>query len=237
VLRVDRHAALADTAKDRRVLNEIAIDAMRRFGVKLHAYCLMDNHLRALIQIHDRRLAKTLRHVATRYSRYRRRTLHIAEHLFERPYKAQRIESDIDFLNLLRCIHLNPVIANKVVAPGDYPWSSHRAYVGYKSNALINTEFGLSLLASDAIQARAAYKQFIEEEMPGSAPPTEIAVKSHSVSSRTTADQLLGVAASDETPSPTSSPRSEPTRTSARTSARLDQIRARKNSRRFLSFY
>jgi REP element-mobilizing transposase RayT len=163
VLSGNRRKALFSAVDDRRALNAIAIDALQRFDATLHAYCLMPNHFRALVQIDDRAVSKALRQIATRYSRHRQRHLKPAPHLFERPYTAQRVETDGDFLNLLRHIHLTPVIANRVIAPDDYLWSSHRAYLGYKSVARITTDFGLSLLAADPAQARVAYHQFIAD--------------------------------------------------------------------------
>ena len=162
VLRVTRREVLASNAQDRRALNEIAIDTMRRYGIVLHAYCLLPHQLRALIQVDTRHLPKALRRIAIRFARYRHPKERIPQ-LFERPYAAQQIETEADFLVLLRSMHLSPVIANLVVTPDDYPWSSHHAYLGFRSNALIATERGLSLLAAEPTQARTAYHRFIIE--------------------------------------------------------------------------
>jgi putative transposase len=161
LLRGKRREALFSSADDRRALNEIAIDVLQRFDARLHAYCLMPTQFRFLVCIHDRLLTKALRTIATRYSMSRQRSMQAASHLFERPYKAERVDTDGDFLQLLRSIHLMPVVANEVVSPADYLWSSHRAYLGYKSVATIDTEFGLSLLSADSMQARIAYPHFI----------------------------------------------------------------------------
>jgi REP element-mobilizing transposase RayT len=163
VLSGNRRKELFATVHDRRALNAIAIETLHRFNATLHAYCLLSNHFRALVQIDDRLLIKALRRIAAQYSRHRQRHSKSSRHLFERPYTAQRIDTDGDFLNLLRCIHLNPVLANKVVAPADYLWSSHRAYLGYRSVAKITTDFGLSLFAASPAQARVAYHQFIAD--------------------------------------------------------------------------
>jgi len=160
VLRGNRREVLTHNAQDRRALNEIAIATLRHYDIVLHGYCLMPHQLRALIQVDRRCLSKALRRVATRYARYRHPERSKPD-LFERPYTAQRIDPKDEFLTCLRSIHLNPVVANKVVAPDDYPWSSHPAYVGYRSNALITTAYGLSLLADDPARARTAYHQFI----------------------------------------------------------------------------
>jgi len=160
VLRGNRRETLTNNAQDRRALNEIAIATLRRYDIALHGYCLMPHQLRALIQIDERSLSNALRRVAVGFARYRHphRT---KPDLFERPYLAQRIDPEKEFLDCLRSMHLNPVRANKVVAPDDYPWSSHPAYLGYRSNALITTAYGLSLLDSDPAKARTAYHQFI----------------------------------------------------------------------------
>lgn len=159
----NRRDPLFSSVEDRRALNRIAFDAMRRYGATLHAYCLMSNHFRVLMQVEDRFLIRSLRRITRLYSHHKQRHLKTPLHLFERPYKAERVETGSDFLQLLRHIHLSPVIANKVVTPGDYLWSSHRAYLGYPSVARVQTEFGLSLFAADPARARVAYHQYIAE--------------------------------------------------------------------------
>jgi REP element-mobilizing transposase RayT len=161
VLRGGGREPLAACARDRRVLNHLAIDTIQRFDIRLHGYCLLANQLRALIQVDERVLIETLRRIAVRYSRYRRIQSTFPGAAFERPYLAQKVESDSEFLEVLRHIHLSPVTGNHVVSLDDYLWSSHRAYIGYKSNALITTDYGLSLFSQDPSRARAAYHQFI----------------------------------------------------------------------------
>jgi len=172
VLRGNRREVLTNNAPDRRALNEITIAMLRRYEIVLHGYCLMPHQLRALIQVDERCLTHALRGVATRYTRYRHPE-RSAPALFERPYIAQRIDGKTDFLTCLRSMHLNPVLANKAVVPDDYPWSSHPAYLGYRSNALITTDYGLSLLANDPARARAAYHQFIAEGMAATVKSTD----------------------------------------------------------------
>src|SRR5215471_5313686 len=161
VLRGNRREPLFTTPDDRRALNKIAIDSLQRFCATLHAYCLMPNHFRALLQIDDRLLDPALRKLATRYSRYRERNSEFGGRPFEPPFDARRIQSRREFLSVLRGIHLTPVTANLVVEPEDYRWSSHRAYLGYKSVARITTNFTLSLLDPNQIRARVAFKRLM----------------------------------------------------------------------------
>ena len=191
VLRGNGREALFATAQDRRILNAIATEALRRFRATLHGYCLLPNQFRFLVHIDDRLLLRAVRTLVTRYTKYRAQldqvsASHslrdkaqkgkpqngkpeslqepvISKQLFERPYHVQRIHTEREFLALLRRIHLSPVIANTAVTPADYRWSSHRAYLGFNSVAWINTEYGLSLLSADLTAARIAYPQFVND--------------------------------------------------------------------------
>lgn len=163
VLRGYRRNVLFSTPADRRALNHYAISTMRRFGATLHAYCLLPGQFRFLVQMDDRALIDAVKEIVARYSRHRQRASNLAEQLFERPYTAQRVESETEFLSVLRSIHLGPVVTNATVVPDDYRWSSHRAYMGFKSVAWITTDFGLSLLDADRSRARTAYQKFMAE--------------------------------------------------------------------------
>lgn len=161
VLRGNHREALFGTTADRRVLNDIVADALTRFDCRIHAFCWMTNHLHALVQIAGCPLGKIMQGIAGRYSRYRHKALDTSGHLFEQRYKAKLVEIDAYFLTLLRYIHLNPVKGKIVNHPSDYPWSSHRAYLGAAFIPWLTTDFGLSLFSNDLAQARAAYERFI----------------------------------------------------------------------------
>jgi len=83
--------------------------------------------------------------------------------LFEKRYKAKLVDADTYMFALLRYIHLNPVDANMVTNAADYPWSSHRAYLGLESVAWLTTDFGLGLFGANVAQARQAYALFLAQ--------------------------------------------------------------------------
>jgi len=167
VLRGNHREALFSTDGDRNVLDDIVADALPAFGARLHAYCWMTNHLHTLVQIADRPLGKLMQRIAVRYSRHRHRTLQTAGHLFERRHRAKLIDVDRYFHAVLRYIHLNPVNAGVVKDAADYPWCSHRAYLGLEGIPWVTTEFGLSLFSTDRANARAAYAAFMRTGVPG----------------------------------------------------------------------
>jgi hypothetical protein len=88
-------------------------------------------------------------------------------HLFERRYHAVIVDADEYLLELVRYIHLNPVRAKMVVAPDDYLWTSHHAYLGSQQFSWLHPEFVLSLFHADRPRARVAYEAFIRSTVGG----------------------------------------------------------------------
>jgi hypothetical protein len=84
--------------------------------------------------------------------------------LFERRYKAWLVDVDQYFAALLRYIHRNPVKAHMVARPEEYPWSSHRAYLGETSLPWLTVDFGLALFGKTAETARQSFCQFVAQE-------------------------------------------------------------------------
>jgi putative transposase len=163
ILRGNHREALFDSAHDRNVLNDIVSTAISRFHIRVHAFCWMTNHLHAIVQIAERPLGESMKRVAMRYSRYRHKALRTTGHLFERRYKAKLVDVDGYFLSLLRYVHRNPVKAGMITDPAQYPWSSHRAYLGLDILPWLTTDFGLSLFSNDLHRARVAYRRFIDD--------------------------------------------------------------------------
>lgn len=161
VLRGNHQESLFGRAADRRVLNDIVAEALAKFDGRIHAFCWMTNHLHALVQVANSPLGKIVKCIATRYARYRHKALDTGGHLFERRHTAKLVDVDNYFLTLLRYIHLNPVKGGMVNDPADYPWSSHRAYLGVECISWLTTDFGLSLFSGDRGQARIAYRRLM----------------------------------------------------------------------------
>ena len=162
ILRGNHREPLFGSRRDRHALNAIVSDVLSRFRFRIHAFCWMTNHLHALIQISDQPLGKAMQRIAMRYSRYRHKRLDTTGHLFERRYKAKLIDVDEYFLTLIRYIHLNPVKAGLLIDPADFPWSSHRAYLGIEKLNWLTTDFGLGLFSNDLPKAQAAYARFLD---------------------------------------------------------------------------
>jgi len=160
-LRGNHREDLFDTPEDRAVLNDIVATSIAKYGARVHAFCWMTNHTHLLTQIGETKLGKLVQRITTHYSRYRHRKLRTRGHLFERRHGAWLIDSDTYLIALLRYIHLNPVAARIVSKADDYPWSSHRAYLGVEIIDWLTIDFGLSLFGTSIETARASYAQLV----------------------------------------------------------------------------
>ena len=104
--------------------------ALERFGVTCHAFCLLWNHLHLLVTPFETPLWRLMQQVNSTYCewfnlRYRR-----VGHVLQGRYKAKLVDEASYFLDAVRYLALNPVVARRVERPEDWPWSSYRAAIG-----------------------------------------------------------------------------------------------------------
>ncbi len=135
-----------------------------RYHYSLYAYVLMSNHIHLLIETRETPLSKILQGINQSYTMHYNKTYRTVGHLFQGRYKAILCDRDAYLLALLRYIHYNPVRARITEKPGEYPWSSHQAYLG-KSNpySLVDTTPVLKMFSENGARARKHYREFINE--------------------------------------------------------------------------
>ncbi|MHB8094477.1 MAG: transposase [Candidatus Aminicenantales bacterium] len=133
-----------------------------RFGVFIHAFCLMENHYHLFIETPEANLSRTLHFINTAYTVYLNKRRERIGHLFQGRFKAILVEADIYARELIRYIHLNPVRAGIVSRPEEYIWSSHREYMRLRKPSLwLDTSFTLKLFGDSGEKARCKYLEFI----------------------------------------------------------------------------
>ena len=103
---------------------------IERYGHRIHAFCLMGNHIHLLVQVGHTPLSKIVHNLAFRYSQYINRRHDKIGHLFQGRFKSILIDENSYFLRLIRYIHMNPVRAKLLRDPEENQWSGHSAYVG-----------------------------------------------------------------------------------------------------------
>lgn len=132
-----------------------------RFRYRVHAFCLMTNHVHLLLQVADIPLSRLMQNLMLRYSMWFNRKHRRIGHLFQGRYKAILIDADVYLLELVRYIHLNPVRAKMVGLPDEYPWSGHRALLGKEVFSWYVTDYVLSLFDNDFTKASKMYDDLI----------------------------------------------------------------------------
>ena len=103
--------------------------SVEHFAYRIHAFCLMSNHVHLAIQVGNVSLSRILQNLSFRYTRWVNWRQNRMGHLFQGRYKAVLVDADTYLKELTRYIHLNPVRAGIVKDPEAYPWSGHRAYL------------------------------------------------------------------------------------------------------------
>ena len=103
--------------------------AQDKYGYLLHCYMLMTNHYHLLIETPNPNMSKLMHYLNGSYTGYINRRRKRSGHLFQGRYKAILVDADSYFLELSRYVHLNPVTANMVFNPEDYPYSSYSYFI------------------------------------------------------------------------------------------------------------
>lgn len=150
------------TNSDRYRLFSLLQEGTERFGYRLHAYCLMSNHIHLLIQVGSVPLSKLVQNLSFRYTKYINKKKNRIGHLFQGRYKAILVDADSYMLELIRYVHNNPVRVGMVTRAKDYKWSSHRVYLGFQALPFLTTDWTLGQFARTVPTARKKFAEFVE---------------------------------------------------------------------------
>ena len=144
--------------------------AMQKYPCELHAYVLMTNHVHMLVSpLEENSLSKVIQSLGRVYVQFFNYKYRRTGTLWEGRYKATLIDSDLYALICSRYIELNPVRAEMVAHPGEYPWSSYRSNaLGVENELLVPHETYQSLGQTE--QARqGAYRALFDTHIPPAA--------------------------------------------------------------------
>ena len=128
------------------------------FTALLHAH---DEHYHLLIETPNPNMSKLMHYLNGSYTGYINRRRKRSGHLFQGRYKAILVDADSYFLELSRYVHLNPVRANMVSNPEDYPYSSYSTYISNKKDNLVHTDLILGMLSKKRGVAIKTYRSFV----------------------------------------------------------------------------
>ena len=98
-----------------------------RYGVAVHAYCLMTNHIHFLVTPEqESSISSTMKVVGSHYAQYINRKYKRTGTLWEGRHRSSLVQTEKYLLSCYRYIELNPVRAGMVERPEDYRWSSYK---------------------------------------------------------------------------------------------------------------
>jgi putative transposase len=133
--------------------------AQKLYPYLLHSYCLMTNHVHLQVETLDITIAQVMKRINMLYSIYFNKKYSFVGHLFQGRYRAELIETDAYVLEISRYIHLNPVRAQIVRYPWDYPWSSCLIYLDNEPHPLVTTDKILSYFSHPKVNR---YREYID---------------------------------------------------------------------------
>jgi REP element-mobilizing transposase RayT len=149
---------------DRRTLITGLARAADRHGWRVHAYCLMDTHLHAVVETPEPTLGAGMQRLLGGYASEFNRRHERYGHLFGGPYTASVIGTDAYAIEVCAYVVLNPLRAGVVGDPADWPWSSYRASAGLvKVPDFLETRLMPDMLHPDPQRARELYREHVRE--------------------------------------------------------------------------
>jgi len=170
--RGNERRAIFRSDQDRRLFLETLGEAVPRFGLLVHAYCLMPNHYHLVVETPRANLSRAMGWLQVTYTvRFNRRHRRCG-HLFQGRFKAHLVSAEGYGMRLVNYVHLNPVRprgkdkpipAERAEELDAYPWSSHPAYAGLARKPVWLCVDWLRFWGRTAAVARSSYRVAMAE--------------------------------------------------------------------------
>jgi len=145
---------------DRERMLALLAENVRRWGIALHAYVLMDNHFHLLATPSTADgLPKFMQAVGRSYVRWFNDRHARTGTLWEGRYRSTVVQAERWLLPCMVSIDLNPVRAGLVPDASAYRWSSHAHYVGVRGDRSISPPPQYWALGNTPFAREAAYAE------------------------------------------------------------------------------
>ena len=147
VTKGDGGQILFEDDRDRKTYIARLEELVREGGLKIHAYCLMSNHVHLLVKDEKESLSEFMKMLDEHYAMHFSKKTGRVGHVFQDRFWSEAVETDGRFLATLRYIHANPEPTG-ICKAEEYPWSSYQDYItaGRKGSMLTTTELALAML-------------------------------------------------------------------------------------------
>jgi putative transposase len=139
-------------------------ESAKFYAVAIHAYVLMPNHLHLLASPSEHQaLALMMQKVGRLYVPWFNKKYERTGGLFEGRFRTSLVDTERYFMVCSRYIELNPVRANMVATPADYPFSSYAHHAGYRQDNLVSDHPLYWALGNTPFHREAAYIEMVRQ--------------------------------------------------------------------------
>ena len=132
---------------------------------RIHAFCLMGNHIHLVLEPTTSPLAEGVHRFASRYAQYFNRKYEKRGYVFQGRFRSILVEEGRYLRTLVHYVHLNPVEAGLVEHPEKYSWSSYNAYFKRAVFTWLHTDRVLAAFDMDRSGALARMHADIESKI------------------------------------------------------------------------
>jgi putative transposase len=151
---------------DRILYLQFLRELSERHHVRIHAYCLMGNHVHLLLSPSSGDGCQLMmKGLAQRYSLYFNRTHGRCGALWGGRYYSCIAESALYVLACYRYIEMNPVRAGMTSHPAGYRWSSYRSNANGYDDGLVTPHDEFLALGTEELKRRRAYEGLFNESL------------------------------------------------------------------------
>ena len=159
-------AFIFKNTKDKTMIINIIKNKTKNLGVKIMAYCIMDNHFHLLIKVENiENLSKYMAKVNTSFAKYYNYIHKSVGYVYRDRYRAEPILDINQMINCIKYIHENPVKARIVSRAEEYSFSSINDYIKHNiSQDVVYEVYGDDIDYLDKISGVYEDYKFITEE-------------------------------------------------------------------------
>jgi REP element-mobilizing transposase RayT len=161
VLRGGGRQPVFSTDDDREHFTKVVAEQAAACEITVFAYCWLKTEARLAARISGVSVNKFAQLVGKQQAQRLEREIAITGSHFEQKCRGVKVDGQTALIDLVRHIHLAPLKAGLVADAADYPWSSHRVYLGLVPAPWVATEPLLKHFRQTEGDAVRGYMKFI----------------------------------------------------------------------------